>query len=279
MIARLLPRLSSRLWAAPFAALALAAAPVDDARADSSAAGAAPHLAPDEAAAFSKEIERTLAEDGARLAIVFRTGRTRDRLPDGIEYTHGGFWVYRDIVLEDGETERGYAVYNLYHGDGETLPRTQSYLAQDWPLDFTRGSAVDDVAVIIPSPEMQRRILEILDSPLYERLHNPSYSLIANPHRDVHQNCTTFMLAVVAAAAWETDDRDQIAANLAAHFEPQEVKAGLLGRLFGPIADERLRLDDQSGALKTATFRSMERFMANYGLLKESYVVTRRIES
>ncbi len=236
-------------------------------------------LGAQEAADFSKQIERTLAAEGARVAIVFRTGRPRDKLPEGIDYTHGAFWVYRDIVTEDGERLRGYAVYNLYHGDGETLPKTESYLAQDWPFDFARGSAVDDVAVIVPSPEMQRRIVEIVDSPRYEALHNRRYSLIANPHEPTYQNCNSFMLNVIAAAAWETDDLEQIAVNLRAHFEPQTVDVGALARLFAPLADPRVKTDDQHGPIRTVTYRSMADFMAEFGLSQESYVIQRDLAS
>jgi hypothetical protein len=88
-------------------------------------------LSPEQAAAFSKQVERDLAGKGARLAIVFRTGRARSELPDGISYTHGAFWVYSPIALEDGRTINGYAVYNLYHGDGESLAKDKSYLHQD----------------------------------------------------------------------------------------------------------------------------------------------------
>ena len=41
------------------------------------------------------------------------------------------------------------------------------------------------------------------------------------------------MLDVIAAAAWETDDQEQIAANLRAHFTPQAMDVGTLARVFG----------------------------------------------
>jgi hypothetical protein len=273
-------RSRSKSFAAAAAALIAAVAPAaftaPPAHAEgSSSPVAADYLTAQEAADFSKQIERRLADEGVRVAIVFRTGRARDRMPDGVAYTHGGFWVYRDIVTEDGEHVRGYAVYNLYHGDGESLPRTRSYLAQDWPIDFTRPSVVDDVGVIVPTPEMQRRILAIIDSPRYEALHNPRYSLIANPQEPIYQNCTGFMLDVVAAAAWETDDAAQIAANLKAYFEPQKLEVGALQRFFAPIVDERLKTDDQHGGLRTATYHSMAAFMESFGLAKASYVIIR----
>jgi hypothetical protein len=234
-----------------------------------------PHLSPEQAAAFSKQVEETLAAKGARLAIVFRTGRPRDKLPDGISYTHGAFWAYVPIKLADGRTVNGYAVYNLYHGDGASLAKDRSYLAQDFPIDFVRGTAVDDVAAIIPSPEMQRRILAIMASPDYAKLHNPSYSLIANPLTPKHQNCNSFMLMVIAAAAWQTTDPAQLIANLRQHYAPTKVKVGPAQRLLGPMADSRLKTDDQPRGLVTATYESMAAFMNKNKLLTEALTITR----
>jgi hypothetical protein len=259
----------SRLAAALAAILALTAVPA--AAQDSSAKAVAAHFTAPEAAGFSKQIETDLAAKGARVAMVFRTGRPRSQLPEGIAYTHGAFWVYRTIKTADGRALSGYAVYNLYAGDGHAWPTTESRLVQDYPFDFTRGSMVDDVAVIVPSPEMQRRIVAVIDSPTYEKVHLPAYSLVANPWHRKYQNCNNFMLNVVGAAIWETDDPVRITADLKAHFEPTVVKAGPLLRLFGPIADGRLRNDDQHGPIRTATYESISAFMQKYGLLQQAY--------
>jgi hypothetical protein len=83
-----------------------------------------------EAAAFAKQIEHDLAAKGARVAIVFRTGRPRDKLPEGIAYTHGAFWVYTDITGADGNiykvtspTTSIRVTANPCHGTGHTSPR------------------------------------------------------------------------------------------------------------------------------------------------------------
>ena len=239
--------------------------------------GPAAHLKPADSAAFAKQIERDLAARHAHVAIVFRAGRSRKDLPDNIAYTHGAFWVYGETTGADGKTYKGYAVYNLYQGDGKSLPETQSYLAQDYPIDFVAGSQADDVGVIIPSPEMQRRIENIINSPSYEKLHIKSYTLVSNPFDAKHQNCTEFLLDVVSAAAWQTDDYAQIKANLKAHFNPTIVHATLLERIFGPVFDPRLNLDDQDGDIETAEYASIARFMKDNGLLQESYVLNRDI--
>ena len=258
--------------AALAAALALGAGAPAFAQ-DSSAHAVAAHFTGPQAALFSKQIEKDLAARGARVAMVFRTGRPRAQLPEGIAYTHGAFWVYRTITTADGRQLSGYAVYNLYAGDGRAWPKNRSRLVQDYPFDFARGSAVDDVAVIVPSPEMQRRIVAVIDSPAYEQLHNPDYSLVANPWRSKHQNCNNFMLDVVGAAAWQTDDPARITADLKAHYQPTLVKAGPLMRLFGPIADSRLKTDDQDGPIRTATYESLAAFMGENGLLEAAYTL------
>jgi hypothetical protein len=240
-----------------------------------SAPGAGAHLNAEQAASFSKQVERDLAAKGAHLAIVFRTGRARKDLPEGISYTHGAFWAFQPIKLDDGREINGYAVYNLYAGDGKSVPKDKSYLHQDFPIDFVAGTAVDDVAVIIPSPEMQRRILEVMASPTYAKLHQPDYSLISNPLNLKYQNCNEFMLDIIAAAAWETSDIKQINVDLRAHFKPTVVKTGPLQRLFGPMVDSRLKTDDQKGKIVTATYESMAAFMKDNGLLQETYVFLR----
>ena len=256
-------------------ALCLAPAPIAHAQGSSETTIATGHFTDAQAAAFSKSIERDLAENGARIVIVFRTGRSRNKLPDGINYTHGAFWVYQAFQTPDGEIMTGYNTWNLFHGDGENMPRTKSYLAEEFPFTFVSASAVDDVAVIVPTPNMQARLLELLSSEDYASLHNADYSLISNPADDTFQNCVEFLLDVVSAAAWDTTDPAQLKANIAAHFEPSEVEAGVFARLFGPIADSRLRLADHRGdAVRTATFESLSAFMMEHGLADETYTLT-----
>ena len=262
-----------RRLAALAAALALCALATPAQAQFSEAAPAAPHFTAPQAAAFGKTVERDLAARGVRIALVFRTGRPRKDLPPGIRYTHGALWVYRDIQTSDGRALHGYAVYSLFQGDGVREPRNRSHLSQDWPTDFVLGSVVDDVAVIVPTPEMQRRLLALVDSPAYEALHNPSYTLVANPLTPRHQNCDTFMLDLVAAAAWETRNPRQIRADLVAHFRPSVVRVDPFTRLFAPMFDARVALDDQHGPILTATYESIAAFMRQNHLLSAAYVL------
>ncbi len=76
--------------------------------------------------------------------------------------------------------------------------------------------------------------------------------------------------------AWETRDRAQIHANERAHFTPTVVKAGPLMRMFGPRVDGRLKTDDQSGPVRTATYKSLAGFMRANGLLQAADSLTFR---
>ncbi len=224
-------------------------------------------------AAFGKQIERDLAARGARVAIVFRAGRPRSKLPPGIAYTHAAFFVYGDIKGGDGHIYQGYSVYNLYQGDGQSQPVNQSYLRQDFPFDFISADAEDDVGIVIPTPEMQRRLMATIASPAYEKMHVPSYTLVSNPWDPKHQNCTEFVLDVVASSAWQTDDYAQVKADLKAWFKPTVVQANPFERFFGPMLDSRLNLDDQSGDIETATYESISAFMADNHLSETSYIL------
>lgn len=222
-----------------------------------------------EMADFSKQIEQELASRGAYVAMVFRTGRDRSQLPGEIRYTHGAFWVYAPVPTLGGGTQYGYAVYNLYH---EIDPVTVSGLYQDWPLDFTRGDSVGQVGVIIPNREMQSRILDVIASPYFEALHHPEYSLLSNPADSRFQNCTEFMLDVISSAIWQTASRDQIKVNIEAYFRPTRVQLNVFQRFLAPLADQRLRFDDQRDGIRTATFASLADFMLAFDLADEDQI-------
>lgn len=252
---------------ASLAALTLLALAAEDAQAGSEARPVT-HFAIEDSADFAKQIERELASSGTRIAMVFRTGRAREDLPDGIRYTHGAFWIYSEIVSETGESHHGYSVHNLYHGEAD---QRRSYLAQDWPLNFTQGDVVGEVGIIIPSPEMQRRLLGLFARGEISALHQPDYSLISNPLDSRFQNCNEFMLDIVAAAAWETTDRTVLKTNLAAWFEPSPVQTSLFERVFGPSVDDRIRLDDHRGTIRTTTFAATGQFMTRFNLASDVY--------
>ncbi|WP_424969083.1 DUF2145 domain-containing protein [Dinoroseobacter sp. S76] len=255
------------LWlalAAAFPTLALAGA-------DGSSAAGTPRLPAAQVAAFSNEVQQDLAARGAHVAIVARMGRDPSSLPDGVRYTHVGFWVYSRITEPDGTTGLGYRVYNLYQlGDDPT----RSQLIQDSPADFFAGAHRLDAGVIIPEPELQRKLLGTITSPTYARLHNPDYAVLANPRSTQFQNCTEHTLDVLMASLYDTSDIGQIKANISAYFQPQPIALGGLKRAMAPIASGALTTEDHGSRVATTTFGSLARFMEGHDLAMTVYRVT-----
>ncbi len=252
------------------AAALLAAGVMTEAEAGSSQSGD-PKLPIEQVSDFADQLQADLAARGAHVAIVSRVGRDPAQLPDGINYTHVGIWVYSNITMDDGSTVRGYAVHNLYQRANDL---DVSDLVQDYPADFFAGAHSLDAGVIIPDSRLQEKLLAVLNSPTYGKVHNPRYSVVANPENNVYQNCTEHTLNLLMAALYDTDDVDRIKANVRAHFEPQTIEVNPIKRLVGPLVMDGLAMDDQVGKIQTTTFTSIARFMATHDLSDSIYRMT-----
>jgi hypothetical protein len=219
------------------------------------------HFKADQIVRFAKQVEKTLAAKGARVAIIGRIGRPASELPEGMHYTHAAFAVYSDITTSDGRHLPGYAMFNEYQINEH--PDT-SALVQDYPVDFFAGVAELKAGVIIPSAELQKRLLEVIASPTYKALHEPRYSAIANPFTLGRQNCTEFVLDVVNAAIYQTDDIRVIKANEKAFFVAQPVNVNPLKLMLGSMFSSEVSLSDQPGPPVTATFERIADYIKKY---------------
>lgn len=219
------------------------------------------HYQPEQIIGFAKKVERTLAEKGARVAILARMGRPQSELPDGMHFTHVAFAVYSEITTADGRKVPGYAIHNLYQLDQRP---DVSELVMDYPVDFFAGVAQLEAGVLIPSPELQRRLLEVITSPTYKALHDPHYSVIANPYTQGRQNCTEFVLDVVNAAIYQTSDINVIKANEKAYFVAQPVNVNPFKLMFGSMFSAEVSMSDQPGPPVTATFEKLADYLQKY---------------
>lgn len=240
------------------------------AHAGSSEAGR-PMLPADQVAAFSNRVQQDLAARGAHVAIVARMGRNPNTLPDGVRYTHVAFWVLSKIKTADGKTGTGYRVYNLYQTEKNG---TRSNLVQDSPADFFAGAYRFDAGVIIPDVRLQKKLLAVITSPTYAKLHNPRYSVLSNPNTTQFQNCTEHTLDVLMSALYNTRSIGQIKANEAAHFKPQVIAISGLKRALAPAASQALTTSDHGAVVATATFGSIAQFMQSNKLASKVYRLT-----
>lgn len=220
---------------------------------------------------FSKKVEKSLAEKGARVAILARVGRPRKYLPEGINFTHTALAVYSRITTADGRVVPGYAIYNLYQKAGQP---DVSELVQDYPVDFFAGVQVMEAGVVIPKPYLQRRLLEVLASESYKDFHNPSYSAIANPYTLELQNCTEHLLDTLFCAIYNTKNIKQIKANQKAYFKAQPVKVNPVKLALGSMFAADITTADHPGSPETTTFTTIGNFLDDFGLVSERYILT-----
>jgi len=238
--------------------------------AGSSQSGGEIHYKPEQIIKFAKKVEKTLAKKGARVAIIGRVGRARKDLPEGISFTHTALIVYSQITTKDGRKLPGYVIYNLYQRADKL---NVSDLIVDYPVDFFAGVEELEAGIIIPKPELQRKLLKVIASPAYKELHDSRYSVIANPFTQGFQNCTEHTLDVITAAIYNTSDLKVIKANEKAYFKPQEVNVSPLKLFLGSMFVDDVTTSDHPDTPVTTTFTTIENFLAEYNLVSESLII------
>ena len=229
--------------------------------ASSSAASQVAHFKPEQIQAFSKKVEQALGETGARVAIVARMGRPASELPEGMHFTHVAFAVQTEIPNANGEKSMGYAMQNLYQEDDHL---DVSDLVQDFPVDFFKAVVTLESGLIIPSPELQAKLLKVISSPTYRQLHQRDYSVIANPYTLGRQNCTEFVLDVLNAAIYQTSDIHAIKAHEKADFVAQPVNVSAFKLLLGAMFSSEVFISDHPGWPATATFERLADYLKKY---------------
>ena len=211
---------------------------------------------------YGQQILSELKRKDVKFAVISRSGQERAKLPEGVMFTHSAFFRRN----EAGE----YDVYNLYHGEDN---RIRSSLVIDTSADFLRLLKERDAGILIPNAETQNLLHDFLESPEYDAMHQPDYSLISNPFDLRWQNCNEFMLYVFAAAIWETTDREVLRQKLKDTIFPTELKVSFVRRYYGPKVDERLILKDHGKQVFTTTFATLTQLFEKTNRLEESYVL------
>ncbi|KZN63901.1 DUF2145 domain-containing protein [Pseudoalteromonas luteoviolacea] len=230
-----------------------------------------PKFQPKEIANFAKQVERYSAAKRAHVFVIARVGQPQDTLPEGVEFTHVALAVYSQITMANGEKKPGYAIHNLYqlHDDP-----AKSSLIIDYPTDFFW--AVDELkaGIAIPTLPVQKQILDAINNDVPSKVHNPRYSLIANPFNNQRQNCTEHTLNIINAALYQTTNMAQLKANTKAYFKPQPLSVSPFKLFLGSVFKDEIYKKDHKGKVKIATFTTIKDYLANHNLLAHSAVIT-----
>jgi hypothetical protein len=227
----------------------------------SSGGGETTNFKAEEIITFAKKVERTLASKGAHVAILARMGRPLSEMPRGMRFTHVAFVVYSQIQTADGRTLPGYAIHNLYQYDDK--PNT-SRLVIDYPVDFFSGVAHMEAGILIPSAELQQRLIKVIASPAYAAVHEPRYSVIANPYNEGRQNCTEFILDVINSAIYQTSNVKQLKQVAQKFFVAQPVEVNPFKLLLGSVFSAEVATSDHPSKPVTATFERISDYLLKY---------------
>ncbi len=223
---------------------------------------------------FALKVNDELDHHHANVAIIARSGRPRAEMPRGISYTHVAFAVFEPVTTADGSVTYTYTIYNLYQGaDGRD---DRSFLKQDLTYNFVAGTAEEDIAVCVPNETLQRRLLAVIRSPAYRTLHIPEYNVVANPWVPRFDNCVTHSLKICVAAIYQTDDSARIYRDIREYFHPTPVRLGLVKSIGSNFVKGVSRADMDPSGLQTATYESLTRFLAENGLVTETFTVRLR---
>ncbi len=226
-------------------------------------------LAPAEIVSFAKNVEKYAAKKGARAFIIGRVGRPAKDLPKGIEFTHTAVALYSSIKLADGKTVNGYAIHNLYQNAEQV---DKSTLIVDYPVDFFWGVNELKAGIIIPTAELQQRLMTTISSGKNKQLHNSNYSVIANPFTGQFQNCTEHTLDIVNSAIYQTTNIEKLKLNAKAHFKPQRVHTNPFKLMLGSMVMDDVTTKDHKGKVYTATFTSIASYLTDNNLVNETVV-------
>ena len=221
---------------------------------------------------FAKSVELFAAKEGARAFIIGRVGRPEKDLPAGIKFTHTAIAVYSSITLDTGEVVKGYAIHNLYQKEGQA---DKSELVIDYPVDFFWGVSSLKAGIIIPTPDLQQRIINVIASGKDQQLHNENYSVIANPFNNTFQNCTEHTLNILNAGVYQTTDMTQLKNNAKQHFQPQKINASPFKLLLGNWFVDDVSTKDHSGKVYTTTFTTIGKYLQKNELLSKAVVLNK----
>jgi len=202
---------------------------------------------------------QALDASGAQVAIIARAGQNLSQY--GLRYSHAGFawrdhpagrWVVVQLLNDCGTADS--ALYNDGLGNF-----------------FLSGLSQYKAELILPSPEVQQRLAEVLATRTPQRLHEPKYSMLAYAFSTRYQNSNQWALETLAAASApqgtvETRAEAQQWLNEAG-FRPVGVDVGLGARVGARLFRANVAFDDHPtgprlrGHFDTVTVDGIEQFV------------------
>jgi hypothetical protein len=184
---------------------------------------------------LANQVRQHLEAQDARAAVIGRVGR--DLSEYRLRYSHIG------LAARDPARGGWRVVHLLNHCGRADSALYDQGLGNFFLDDLFRFEAV----VLVPSRELQDRLLVALADGSARALHEPSYSLIAHPYSRTYQNSNQWLLELAASQLEGTASRDAAHARLARDgFVPSVLYLPPLKRLGARLFSVNTRFDDHS---------------------------------
>lgn len=212
-----------------------------------------------------------LEASDAQVALIGRVGS--DISEQGLRYTHMG------AAVREHPKGRWLFVHLL-----NVCANDSSDIFDEGLINFFLDDLFAfEAAILIPEPQLQARLKEELLGPLVRTLHNPQYSMIANPFSTKYQNSNQWVLeltAVAMAPKGSITTRAQAQAMLTLKsYQPDSVKVSPVQQLGASLFRANVRFDDHTadeaaaGRYNVVTVRSVVRFLQANGLATKAVVL------
>ena len=211
-------------------------------------------------------LEAAYAREGVQLVLLARAGR--DLTKYGLRWSHMGV-AFR---TRDASGRPAWRVFHKLHACGsDSADLYRQGLAEFFLDDLWRFEA----AWIVPTPELQRRLLALLaDDARAQRLHQRPYSIVAYAWGQRYQQSNQWVLETMALAQ-EPAASSRLRAQAWLQFqgyEPTVLRLGPLTRLGGRLTAANVAFDDHPDAkrftdrIETVTVDSVFAWMQRSGL-------------
>lgn len=192
------------------------------------------------------------------VAIVGRAGA--DISKHGLKYTHAG------IVVRDHPKGRWLFVHAL-----NRCGTARSALYDEGLMNFFLDEPFRlDALIMIPSPRLQQRIEAAILSGLGKALHQPRYSMLANPRRNRYQNSNGWILDLIATAQLglqQADSKRPRRFLIGRGFQGDMIRLSPLEHLGAGLFKANVHFDDHppqavaEGRYEVVTVRALMRYL------------------
>jgi hypothetical protein len=186
------------------------------------------------------KLARLLNASGQKVVILARRGQHLEQY--GVAFSHAGFAM---------KTEDDWSVYHELNICGSA---TAKLFSQGLAEFFADDLLSQEVAVVVPEPWLQDRLVQLLRSKEETaRMFDSAYSAVAYPFATRYQNSNGWLLETYARAASDIllPSREQAQAWLkVAGYQPSVLHVGPLTRLGGRMFKANVFFDDHPPALR-----------------------------